>query len=483
MKRYKNKKFRRMIMKKRVLCLLLGMLMAVSIFAGCSNTASTATGDESKPTTSESSTSDKSSSETSSTELKPATLRVWAHWGSEQRRPTIKKMIDGFNKKYEAQGIKAEYVYVPFAELETKLIASVASGNPANAVVSAIEDVGVKAMRKQATNIKEYLDPGTKDLFYARYWDTVVYNDGVYGLPFNSDTRMIFYNKTMFEEAGVKVEDITSWDAMFAAADKLDAKFKNVGNYKAAFLPVIGNFGFDTIAMGNGGGIFDNAINPQTVILDSKNNVEALEYAQKWSQRYGQPLVQSLVAGAGSGAQDLFISGQVAMFGQVCNYIAGLGKYGVDESGKKLIEYGVFAHPQGPSAGDNKTMSAGGGFVTIVPFGASNPRESTKFVEYMCGNEASTIWAVEQKDVMCNIKANEEPSLASATGWDLTIKLMENTQVSRRNPYATTAGPIKDSAVDALCRNFDTKSAQEVLKEASEAIKAKIAEEKAIWGE
>lgn len=466
-------------MKRRFFCLMLCILVATAIFTGCKNTTSSDTETKSSTTTSENAPGEGSASN----ELKPCTLRVWAHWGSEQRRPTINKIIEGFNKKYETQGIKAEYVYVPYGEIETKLIASVASGNPANAVVSAIEDVGVKAMRKQATNIKEYLEPGTKDLFYERYWDTVVYDGGIYGLPFNTDTRMIFYNKTMFEEAGVNAEEITSWDAMFAAADKLDAKFKNVGNYKAAFLPVIGNFGFDTIAYGNGGGIFDDPLNPNNVMLDNKNNVEVLEYMQKWSLRYGKETVQSLVSGGGSGAQDLFISGQVAMLGNVCNYIATLEKYGADESGKKIIEYGVFAHPQGPSAGDSKLMSSGGGFVVIVPYGASNPRESTKYVEYMCGDEASTIWAVEQKDVMCNKKANETPSLASSIGWDLTVKLMEKTQISRRHPYASNASSFKDSAVDAICKNFDSRSVQEVLKEASEAIKAKIADEKAIWGE
>ena len=73
-------------------------------------------------------------------ELEAATLRVWAHWGSEQRRPSVNKMVEGFNAMYADKGLKAEYVFVPFGDLETKLIASVTAGNPPNAAVTAIED-------------------------------------------------------------------------------------------------------------------------------------------------------------------------------------------------------------------------------------------------------------------------------------------------------------------------------------------------------
>ena len=108
----------------------------------------------------------------------PVLLRFWAHWGSEQRRPTIEKIVNMFNEKYAEQNIQVEYVYVPYGDIETKMIASVTAGNPASVVITAIEDVAVKAMRNQAENITGYLTPGIQDGFYAKYWDMAAW-DGV----------------------------------------------------------------------------------------------------------------------------------------------------------------------------------------------------------------------------------------------------------------------------------------------------------------
>ena len=294
---------------------------------------------------------------------------------------------------------------------------------------------------------------------------------------------MLFYNKAMLAAANVNPDDIKSWDDMLAATEKVDAANKGKGNYQAAFLPTLGNFGFDAIATTNNAKTFDDPMNPNVPTLNSKENVETLEYMKKYSDRYGQTLVQTLSASAGSGAQDLFISGQVAFLGQVCNYIATLEKYNKDDAGNMIVDYGVMPHPVGPSVGDSEYRSSGGGFVVIVPYGAANPRESTKYVEYMCGNEASTIWAVEQKDVMCNIAANETPELSEARGWDVTLELMPKTMVTRRHPYAPNASTFKDTAINKIVKDFSETDCSKVLNEAQTEIEKKIEEDKAIFGE
>ena len=289
-------------------------------------------------------------------ESETVTLRFWAHWGSEQRRPTINKICDMFNEKYADQGIQVEYVYVPFGDIETKMLASVTAGNPPSVVITAIEDVANKAMRNQAANITEYLSEGIEEKFYAKFWDLATWNDGVYALPFNTDNRVIYYNKAMFTEAGVDVAAITDWASFQDACVKLDEKFNGTGDYIAAFYPTVGNFGFDTIAMANGSnGIFDDNLNPDKVNLACKENVEALEFMKWFADRYGIETVQALESGSAGGAQDLFLGKKVAMLGNTCNYLATIAKY----NGEAQVDYGVFALPAGPSA--EVTGSWGGG--------------------------------------------------------------------------------------------------------------------------
>lgn len=404
------------------------------------------------------------------------TLRLWAHWGSEQRRPTINKIIEAFNEKYADQGIQAEYVYVPFGDVETKMLASVTAGNPASVVITAIEDVATKAMRNQATNIAPYLSEGIEDKFYDKYWDMVTWNDGVYAIPFNTDTRLIFYNKTMFETAGVSVDDITDWASFQDACVKLDEALTGTGNYMVAFYPTVGNFGWDTIAMANGStGIYDDPLNPETVNLASKNNVEALEFMKWFADRYGAETVQNLTSASGGGVQDLFLSGKVAMLGNVCNYLATIAQYN-DEA---QIDYGCFALPHGPSA--EETGAWGGGFVCTVPYGTQYPAESTLLAEFMA-TEGAAIWGAEQLDVMCAIEANENPVMTAFDGWDVVMDLMNYTTGTRNNVYCNTASNYKNDAVNKIVTTFESTDCQGVLEEAATQIQNAIDEEKFIFG-
>jgi multiple sugar transport system substrate-binding protein len=407
------------------------------------------------------------------------TLRFWAHWGSEQRRPTIEKICATFNEKYKDQGIQVEYVYVPYGDIETKMIASVTGGNPASVVITAMEDAAVKAMRNQAANITEYLSPDIQSKFYEKYWDMVVWNGGVYGIPFNTDTRLVYYNKAMFEKAGVKVEDIKTWEDFQNVSVKLDEAMKDDPNYMLAFYPTLGNFGFDTIAMDNGSnGIFDDNLNPDKVNLASKENVEALTFMKWFADRYGKDKVQATDAANAGGAQDLFLSGKVAMFGQTCNYIATIAKYNAEAK----VDYGVFPLPAGPSAPDGQRGAWGGGFVCTVPYGTAHPKEATLLAEFLA-TEGAAIWAVEQKDVMCSIAANENPAMSASVGWAEVLDQMNFTKGTRNHIYCRNAGSMKDDAINSLMKTFEATDPTTVLTDAAAKIEAAIEQEKFIFGE
>ena len=408
----------------------------------------------------------------------PITLRFWAHWGSEQRRPTIEKIVEMFNEKYADQGVQVEYVYVPFDDLETKLLASVTAGAPPAVAITAVEDVSVKAMRNQAANITEYVSEGLADGFYEKHWNRVVWEDGVYAIPFNTDTRVIFYNKAMFEKAGVSVDDITSWETFQDVVTKLDEAMADDENYKLAFYPTFGNYGFDTIAMNNGSeGIFDSALNPVEVAVDSPENVEALEFMKWFADKYGQELVQATDGANAGGSQDLFLSGKVAMIGQVCDYLATIEKY----NGEAQVDYGVFALPAGPSSTTGEPGAFGGGFVITVPYGTEHPAEATMLAEFLA-TEGAAIWAVEQMNIMSNIAANENPAMNEFEGWDVVMDLLGNTTGTRNHIYAPKASQYKDDAVNKIMKTFESEDCQAVLEEAAQNIRNKIEEEKFIFG-
>lgn len=446
---------------KKLVSIILGALLASSVLGGCAKKEEPTSQQPAQQATQQ-------TTQKAEVPLKPATLQVWHHWQSEQRKPTITAIFDEFNKKYADKGIKAESVPTPFDEIGKKLTAAVAAGNPPNVAIQAIEEVRLKASRKATEDITDYLPKDIGSKYYDNLFETVKVDGRIYALPYNTDTRLVFYNKQMFAEAGIK-EFPKTWDELLAVADKLDKK-EGAKYTRLAFLPVIGNFGFDTFAYANGGGIFDNPMNPDKILANRKENVEALDYMLKWVDRYGKDTVNAWKQ-SGSGANDPFISGKVAMYGNVCNYIATIKKYAPN------MDYGTAPLPKGPSG--KNTGSAGGGFVVEVPRGAQNVKESVEFVKFMTDDWATSKWALEQADVMINKNANENPELKKAPAWQTVIDLMKYTTVTRRHPYAPDAGSSIGKATDNVLIVGNQKP-QQALDEAQAAIEKMVKENAAL---
>lgn len=469
---------------RKVTALFLCMLMAVSALAGCGGGGQTKPTEAPKPQTEapKTQTAVPAESKTEDTQAqaeqpkKDITLRLWAHWGSEQRRPTIEKIIAGFNEKYADQGIKAEYVYVPFNDIETKMTASITAGNTANCVITGVEDLNAKAMRNQATDITEYISEDIPGQFNEKFWDMVKWQDKVYSLPFVVETHMVYYNKDMFNAAGVNADEIKTWDDMLNACKKLDEALKGKDNYMIAFYPTLGNFGFNSVALANNGGIYDKAIDPEYPRLTDKENIESLEHMKAYADMYGKDLIQSVIASDASGAQDLFLSGKLAMIGQSSAYLATIEKYNGGN-----VDYGVFPYPAGPSATGDHPTTFGDGFVVTVPYGAENVEESVLLAEYVA-TEGAAIWGAEQKEFMACTKANENANSA-LVGWNEVTEMMDYTIIIQDSIYAPNAESNVLQAVDSICKDFTATDPTEVFTEAQKVIEKAIEDEKFIFGE
>jgi multiple sugar transport system substrate-binding protein len=457
---------------KSIISLLLITVLLMGSVIGCSGTSSK---DKTGSTDTDTNVTEAPKTETGE-DKGPVKLRLWAHWGSEQRRPTIEKIVQSFNDKYADQGITAEYVYVPFNDIETKMIASITAGNTANVVITGVEDLNAKAMRNQATDITEYVPEGFDKNFYPSFWDMVKWNDKVYSLPFVIETHMVYYNKAMFAAAGINADEIKTWDDMVNASKKLDETLKGKDDYMIAFYPTLGNFGFNDIAAANGGGVYDTALNPMNPALTSDANIQALEHMKVFADMYGKDMVQSVIASDASGAQDLFLSGKVAMIGQSSAYLATIEQYNGGN-----IDYGVFPYPAGPSATGDHPYTWGDGFVATVPYGAPNLEESVLLAEYL-STEGAAIWGSEQKEFMAATEANNNAN-AEIVGWDAVTDMMNYTIVTQDSIYAPNAEVNVKNAVDSILINFEATDVKATFEQVQQDITKAIEDEKFIFGQ
>ncbi|MFR8338817.1 MAG: extracellular solute-binding protein [Eisenbergiella massiliensis] len=72
-------------------------------------------------------------------------------------------------------------------------------------------------------SLDDYIAKDNVDMtqFYAPAVDEMTSAGVVYGIPLTVDSRVLFYNKDLLDEAGVDPASITDWDSLRDAAIKL----------------------------------------------------------------------------------------------------------------------------------------------------------------------------------------------------------------------------------------------------------------------
>lgn len=346
------------------------------------------------------------------------------------------------------------------------------AGNPPNIVVQDINTVRQRADAEQATNIQEYLDAEDEDiesLFYPQLWDTVIHENEAYGLPFNTDTHVLFYNKDLFEEAGLDPETPpATWEELEEYAEALDQESGDSWD-RFGFYP-LWNLGTDIWAINadNGRSWFDEEEN---VAINTPEKVSALEWILEFQEHYGQDNINAYEAEFGSGVTDPFLSELIAIRGQNINYYTNLR-----ENAPEDFNFGVAPLPEYEEGSGN--WSWGGGFVLEIPFGAEHPEESYEFMKYVTSTEAQERFGLNSFDIMANQEANEalvnHPDLDENGQmiYELAHSNFENTVITPVPLTAPDYLPLVNGQLDeALLGN---KTAQEALDDAQASVESLV---------
>lgn len=385
---------------KRGLALILVSFLLIGLLAGCAG---------------------EQKAEAEKTKDGKVIVNFWTFWGSETRRPIIEKIIDDYNQSQDKVFVK--HTFLPWGDIWTKNLASVAAGNPADVIINDINTVSQRAENKQVEDLSKYADESFKQQFYPHLWDTVEYKGKPYAVPFNTDTRLLFYNKKAFKEAGLDPnKPPTTWAELEEYAKKLDVK-KGDNYERIGFYPLWGSAGASSWMTNadHGKGFIDNG----ELAIDTPNKVEALEWILGWKERLGENTVQSFQAEFGSEQANPFIAEKVAMWVDVGTFYTQLRDYGQD------VEFGVAPIPSKEEGTGN--WAEGGGFVAEIPKGAKHPKEAMDFIKYLTSVDAQKYWAVKNYDNVANKEA-AEATVAELKGpdkivYEATVKNLEQTKM------------------------------------------------------
>jgi multiple sugar transport system substrate-binding protein len=215
------------------------------------------------------------------------TLELWDYNSPDS--PSEKEILTLIDKYEESHpNVKIERTYFPFADLKTKLLQGVAGDQLPDIVLidnpdhQAFAEAGVFADITE--EVKEW---GEADMYYEGPMASTMLDGKHYGIPHDSNALALFYNKDIFEEAGIS-EPPKTWEELKATAKKLtnsDRKGLAISAVKSEegtfqFLPFLWQSGADLDS-------FDSpeAISALQLIQDMVNEGSISENVINWDQQ------------------------------------------------------------------------------------------------------------------------------------------------------------------------------------------------------
>lgn len=214
-------------------------------------------------------------------------VMIWDNY----QEPGLKDIIADFT---EETGIEAELQVVQWNEYWTLLEAGAQGGempdvfwmhsNESQRYMSneILLDLTDKASDSELVDISKYPEE-IKELY--------TYDGKVYGIPKDIDTIALWYNKTMFDEAGVAYPDETwTWDTVVENAKKLTKE--DGSQYGIAIRNDNNQEAYYNIVYDMGGEIISD--DKKTSGYDDPNTIKAMQYIEKLIQDGSMPSMETM---------------------------------------------------------------------------------------------------------------------------------------------------------------------------------------------
>lgn len=382
-------------MKKKVISSLLAVSMLMAAMAGCGNSAdsstqeTTADAKEAQSTDNGQDTVSSANSETTTdkADLSGTTITFW-HSMSGVNGEALTALVDKFNQENE-YGITVDAEYEgTYDDAINKLKSSEVAGQGPDLIQ--VYEVGTRFMIDSGwvLPMQELMDQDGYDVSnlvpnIAAYYTV---NDQLYSMPFNTSTPILYYNKDMFDKAGI-TEIPTSLEGIGNIADDLVNKG---GAGEALSMGIYGWFFEEMICkQGLTYANNDNGRSDAATAVEFDSNGAALNIVREWKDLYDKGYAPNVGVGGDSGLTD-FSAGKAAI---TLGSTASLKQILNDVNGS--FEVGTAYFPS-PKEGDQGGVSIGGASLWALDSGDSTKEAATwEFVKYLVSAESQAYWATQ----------------------------------------------------------------------------------------
>jgi len=275
-----------------------------------------------------------------------AELKV-IHWGSEEEKDLVAGWISQFNELYPK--IKVEQIHVP-QNYWDKVAAMFAAGTPPDLMYMGYPEMVLYASEGTLLPLDDYMarDPEiSPSMFFPALIDAFTYEGKLYGISKDWNTQVLYYNKSLFDAAGVSYPDYDwTWNDVIDAAKKMTADTDGDGlTDQWGFVTDVGMNRIGAWIYGNGGGILSD--DKSTCTLTNGASVEALEFIT--DMMFEHKVAPSKIELGELSAKEMFSSGKGAMY--VCGGWRVLGFRDITD-----FEWDIAPIAKSPTSGKRGTV-------------------------------------------------------------------------------------------------------------------------------
>lgn len=236
---------------------------------------------------------------------------------------------------------------------------------------------------------RDGLDPAG---FFPPTWEECVFNGKVYCIPRSTDTRVMWYNKTMLEQFGfdgntppATWEEVLSYSRKMTTSD--GQQLQTVG-----LIPTAGNWFFQGWLWAAGGDLLDETLT--TVTWAGPEGRQVMAWAQEMVDLYGGfAAIRDFNARFGGNP---IVRGVQAFEMNVFNYWENRLK-DVTE-----YEWGA-ANPPRPAGLESTPVSWSGGYGLAIPAGARNVDAAWEFIKFFVTPEAQVVVSMTDIPVVAGV--------------------------------------------------------------------------------
>ena len=388
-------------MKKRVITAVLAATMVLGSLAGCGNGK---TLEEQAASTGETGTQESAEGEgfsmADAKDVDGTEISFWHSMGGVNGQ-AIDALVEKFNKENE-MGITVNAQYQGEYDDSLNKLKSAQIGNMGADLVQVYE-IGSRFMIESGwiTPMQEMIDADKYDMSAIEPNLAAYYTiDGqLYSMPFNSSTPIMYYNKDMFEKAGI-TEVPDSLEAIEEVGEQLLSKggageVISLGIYGWFFEQFMGKQGLDYANNGNG------RKEAATAVAFDENG-GAANILTAWKSLYDKGYAPNVGKGGDAGLAD-FSAGKAAI---TLGSTASLKQILQDVNGK--FEVGTAYFPKVKSSDEGGVSIGGASLWALNNNDPKKARATWEFIKFLVSSESQAYWNAQTGYFPVTTDAHEE---------------------------------------------------------------------------